>query len=276
MQSKSWISLVLFFALFITFSCDKDNEEIALTEEEQSAYEAELSTESYFDVVESITTSAVQYADANAGGRLAENSDPELVCATIELLPDNNKIVVDFGDGCTGPDEKVRKGKVIIEYVGDWLTQGGLVTTILQDFYVDDIKVEGTRAVTTTGFQNMTLTQSVQISGGKVTWPDGTFITRKSTRTHRLIFGDQLSDIVLEVEGTAEGTTRTGIEYTSMTVEPLVFKAECFGHSMYVPASGITAITVTDLPQITVNYGDGACDGKLTIEMQRGKKEVTL
>jgi hypothetical protein len=77
------------------------------------------------------------------------------------------------------------------------------------------------------------------------------------------------------VSGVASGKTKSGVEYTAETVEPLVFKSMCRG-TWYIPASGIKTITMPELPVITVDYGDGECDNKFTVIMDRGSKEMTL
>lgn len=279
-QTTKWISFMLSFVLVFFMACNNDNENnLTLTEEEQSAYEAEESTESFFDVVESITTSAIQYSEANAGGRIAESVDPEIACATIIFAGDasSGRVEINFGDGCQGPDGKVRKGIVVVEYEGNWLTKGAVTWTILKDFYIDGLKVEGTRTVTTIAvdLEALVVTQTVKVANGKVIWPDESFITRTSERTHTLKIGETLDDIVLEVSGTAAGKTKSGVEYTTETIEPLVFKSICRGN-WYIPASGIKTITIPELPVITVDYGDGDCDNKFTLIMDRGSKEMTF
>lgn len=279
-QAAKWLTFGLTFILIFFTACNNDEENnLTLTEEEQAAYEAEESTESFFEVVESITTSAIQYAGANTGGRIAESSDPEIACATIlfEGTFNTGRIEINFGEGCEGPDGKVRSGIVVVEYEGNWLTQGAVTWTVLKDFYVDDLKIEGTRTVTTKAFDQaeMVLTQTVKIDNGKVIWPDETFITRTSERTHKLKVGESFSDIELEVSGVASGVTRAGYEYSAETVEPLIFKSACRG-SIYLPASGIKTITIQELPVITVDYGDGTCDNTFMVIMERGKKEITL
>jgi len=279
-RTISYITLLLAFSLVLFTACNKDGENnLQLTEEEQSAYEAEESTESFFDVVESITNSAIQYSEASAGGRITIGTDPEIACAAIVLsgTTESGRIELNFGEGCTGPDGKTRKGTVVVEYEGNWLTQGAVTWTILKDFYVDGLKIEGTRTVTTKAvdLEKLELIQSVKIDEGKVIWPDGTYITRQSERTHKLLIGENWTGIQIEVSGVASGITRAGVAYSAVTEEPLVFKTECRG-SAYIPASGIKVITIPDLPLITVNYGDGACDNKFTIIMDRGSKEIAL
>jgi hypothetical protein len=278
-QTQKMFSFMLSLVLIFFMACNDDNENnVTFTESEQSAYEAEESTENIFDVVESITLAAMDFSDASSGGRLAVFQNPETDCAEISITlgDEMNTVVIDFGDGCEGPDGKTRKGKVIVDYKGNWLMEESLVTTVLQDFYIDGIKVEGTRVVNSLGFENNTLTLGVQIIGGKVTWPDESFLTRTSTRTHKLIIGQSLDEIELEVTGEAAGVTREGIEYVVETVEPLLFKGSCRGNTIYLPVSGIKTITIPELPVLTVDYGAGDCDNKITVILDRGSKEITL
>lgn len=278
-QSLKWFSFLLVFGLIFFMACNEEGEDVTFTADEQSAYEGEESTENLFDVVESITNSAINYSDeANAGGRIAETTDPEIACATIAFSGDasSGSVEINFGDGCEGPDGKIRKGIVTVTYVGNWLVQGSTVTTSLSGFYVDGIKVEGTRTVTSLGYSNSVLSLKVELAGGKVTWPDATFLTRSSTRTHKLTIGQTLDDFVLEVTGEAAGITVDGIEYESQIVEPLIFKSACRGNTIYLPVSGTKTITIPDLPLLTVDYGEGDCDNSFLVILDRGSKEITL
>lgn len=266
-------------AFLLFTACNNDGEnDVTFTQEEKLAFEGEVSAESVFEIIETITNSAMDFAGENEGGRLAVSNDPEIACATISFVQGElaNKIMLDFGDGCEGPDGKLRNGKISVEYTGGWFSQGSIITTILQNFYVDGLKVEGTRIVTSQGINSGILSLSVQISGGKITWPDGQFITRESTRTHKLMLNDALTAIELQVTGTASGVTRDGIEYEVATVEPLVFTTSCNGNAVYLPVSGIKTITVPELPVFTINYGDGDCDNKFTVIINRGSKEISL
>jgi len=175
-------------------------------------------------------------------------------------------IQINFGEGCEGPDGKVRKGIVEVVYDGHWLEPGATVTTTTNNFYVDGLKVEGTRVLENISATMNELKYSVVVTGGKITWPDATFITRVTDRVHTILFGDSFEDYVLEVEGTAAGTTRLGTAYESATLEPLVFKSSCRG-AIYLPVQGIKTIDVPDRRPITVNYGSGDCDNSFTVSI---------
>lgn len=274
-----WSTFLLSFVFIFFMACEEDIESnVNFNEDETSAYEAEETAENLFDVIESITNSAIKYSEANSGGRIAVDNDPELACAEIifDGAKESGRLVINFGDGCEGPDGKVRKGIIVVEYEGHWLVRYSKVYTVFEDFYVDNVKIEGTRIMTNVSVDLKALVFSVEIREGKIIWPDGTFLTRQSERTHTLTFGDSIDDFELKVEGRASGKTRLGVEYTSQTVEPLVFKSSCKANSIYLPVSGVKTITIPEKPVITINYGEGDCDNKFMISIGKSSKEVTI
>ena len=162
----------MFSFVFIFFmACEEgDESNINFEEDETSAYEAEESIENLFDVVESITNSAIKHSELNSGGRVAESTDPELACAEVGFngTRESGRLLINFGDGCQGPDGKVRKGIIVVEYEGHWLTTGSKIWTVFKDFYIDDIKVEGVRKMTNTSLDLESLVYTVEITDGKV------------------------------------------------------------------------------------------------------------
>ena len=273
-----WSGFLFALSFLFFISCDSTKNDVIFEQDEQSAYEAEEVTEHLFDVVESITNSAIQYYGTNSGGRLAQNSDPELSCATVAFSGDvqSGRLEINFGDGCIGPDGKTRKGVIVVEYTGHWAIKDSEIFTVLQDFYIDDIKVEGTRILTNVSLDATALVYTEEIINGKIIWPDETYLTRMSDRTHTLIFGQANDIFELQVEGTASGTTRLGVTYETETIEPLVFKTSCRLNSIYLPVAGIKTITIPEKPAITVNYGNGDCDTKFTVTIDNESKEVIL
>ena len=65
-------------------------------------------------------------------------------------------------------------------------------------------------------------------------------------------------------EGSIEGTTREGAEFTTTIIKEIVFKRGCNGRHAFVPVSG-TVDVVTGGVSSTIDYGDGSCDKDFTI-----------
>ena len=283
-KSQRWMTFFSSLALFFFMACESvdDDSGVQFEEDEQAAFEAEESAENFFDVIESITTSAIKYSDANSGGRIAENSDPELACATVTFEGDSQsgRVEIDFGEGCQGPDGKTRKGSIVVEYEGHWLEKESKIWTVLKGFSVDNVQVEGTRILTNVSVDLESLVYTVEIVGGKITWPieegDDVSMTIESDRLHTWIFGDTLDDFELHVQGQASGKTINGLSYSTVIDQPLVFKSSCRGNTIYLPASGSKTITIPEKPVINVNYGTGDCDNKFIVTIENKEKEVSL
>ncbi len=276
---RSGISTFLLSFVFIFFiACQNESEKagLILDDEEKSAFEDEETAENLFDVVETLTNSAIRQSEISTGGRISKLIDPELSCAKVTFSGDkqSGRIKIDFGDGCEGPDGKIRKGIIIVEIEGHWLAQGSVIYTVLKGFYIGNIKIEGTRILTNVSLDLEALVYTVEIIDGRITWPDETYLTRESDRIHSWKFGKGFDDFELQVEGEASGRTRLGIEYTSKTVEPLIFKSSCRENTIYLPSSGIKTINVPEKPVITLDYGMGECNSNIDISIGENKDKV--
>lgn len=274
---KTINSLLLSGMMIMAFSCNTDDENV-IEPDDKSAYEGEEFTESMFEAVESITFAAIDFAEANSSGRIATNNDPEIACAeiTFDGSMESGYIKIDFGTGCEGPDGRVRKGIVEINYTGFWLQQGSAITTTLTDFYIDELKVEGTSKLMNMATTLSQIIYTQKITNGKVTWPDNTFLTRTSDWENTIAFGSSFEDYVLEVEGTASGTTREGVAYESKVIEPLVFKSNCIGSVIYLPVEGIKTINIPDRKEISLDFGSGDCDNIITVSIGKYSTNVTI
>ena len=276
---QSLFSFLMIAAVLFFSACSEDEPSISLTEQEKSDYESEQAAENLFDAVESITNSAAQY-NASSGGRIAQSEDKEIACAEISII--ENQLTINFGEeGCVGPDGKTRKGKVIVIFEGTWLTTDFIITTTLKDFYIDDVKVEGTRYEMNKGFnqETSTWTNEVKIKEGKVIWPNETFATRESVRTHEFSFNTETKEFELTVEGEAAGTNVLGDYYESNITEPLVFRSSCLLEGKYLPSSGTSKITFPENEEksdVSINFGSGDCDNKFVVEVERGSVEVEM
>lgn len=279
-----WMTIFFSFTLVFFMACENtgDDADVIFQEDEQAAYEAEESAENFFDVIESITNSAIKYTETNSGGRIAESDDRELACAVVSFEGDkqSGRVEINFGDGCVGPDGKTRKGIIVVEYEKHWLVKDAKIWTVLKEFSIDDVSVEGTRILTNVSVDLESLVYTVEIVEGKITWPveggDDVSMTIESDRLHTWIFGDSLDEFELHVQGEASGKTKTGLSYYTVIDQPLIFKSACRGNTIYLPTSGSKTITIPEKPVININYGNGECDNKLTIMIENQEKEITI
>lgn len=286
-------ALLAFSMAAFLVSCGEDEDTLASADQQSVSSEASL--DSYFEDAEDISSSVSFAADEDLGGRQAgsiKERDNRLSCATITIKKQNDAnadtIVVDFGvEGCTDPKGNVRKGKIIIVYSGNRATVDSEITTTFDGFYVNGIKVEGTRSVSVYAIDNTSITHYITLTDGKLSWPDGSTASRSASHYRKWVHNatplNILDDQVIllsgeDTPGTATGENREGVAYTMQITEDIVFKTSCWSTGKYLPASGEKILVVgSNVPrQITVNYGSGDCDNTITVTINGQSRTVTV
>lgn len=176
-----------------------------------------------------------------------------------------NTITIDYGtDGCAGPNgQHILKGKIIITQTDGMFAAGAERSKTFDNFYVDDVKVEGTKSWKNNGTDaagDWSYTKNADMT---LTYDDGTSTTWAHTHTSTLVQGGNTLthwDNVWSTTGSSSGVNRNGVAYTSTIVEPLIKKATCRWIS-----EGKIEFT-RDGNTSSLDFGDGTCDrfGTLT------------
>jgi hypothetical protein len=184
-------------------------------------------------------------------------------------------VTVDFGTGCSGFYDNTRSGRIIIEITGPRLETGTKRTITFEDYYFNGIRVEGTKVIENTGYnENENLVCSVTLTGGKLTLPDGKTIERSVVHQREWIAGfltRNIWDDECLITGTASGTTLEGVAYTNTITTALDWKRACF-----FIVSGVVKIEREGKPEVEINYGTGDCDAKAVVSREGESKEIIL
>jgi len=187
------------------------------------------------------------------------------VIVTVDTLGSLKTVTVDYGiSNCECNDGKLRRGKIVTTFTGSYFSEGTVITHTPVDYYVNDIKIEGTKTV-----QNMGLNSlgrpffNVQIDGTG-TFPNGDVVSYTSTRVRTWMVGFTTPfnryDDEYDITGTAQATFSTGGGYTAETLSPIKIKVGC-----PFPVSGQLKIVPQTKPERTFDYGNGACDQSFSI-----------
>lgn len=281
-------------ALFFLASCQDDK--IDFSGSDSQNVENEAVSDAYYEDADDMSGIAMS-SDATTltGGR--ESSDgrkftvkisdlaKRFDCATVTFETDPTSsvevpkgiITIDFGAGCTDAKGNVRKGKIIINYTGRRFLPGSTVVTTFADYFINGVKIEGTRTVTNkSGSLEANPIFTIEVKGGKATWPDATFATREASRTREWKRGNTPNLDQWIVSGAASGTNRNGRSYQMEITKPLVYKRECaISDRVFIAVEGTKVLTV-ESKQVTIDYGDGACDKLVTITVNGKSKEVEV
>lgn len=166
-------------------------------------------------------------------------------------------VTVDFGDGITGRNGWVRKGKIVIDIYGRYKTEGSKRTMTFVNYYVNDNKIEGTHIVENLGFDSteMCYNFSVLVENGIVTTPEGKQITWESERNRRWIAGYDtpglnVFDDVYEITGEAHGINSEGKTYSKTITEALLVQVGC----PYIQEGKLT-VSIDNSDDVIIDYG---------------------
>jgi hypothetical protein len=257
-------------ALNLFMACSNDDAEPDFSSDDKEGANVDAAEDYYFDDTDDMAFEAFTEEEAE-GGRIA--TDARLACAirTHTGTKDNGTLRIDFGDGCTGPHGNVRKGAIVITHAGHWNTVGTYWTITFDNYSINDIKVEGIRTVTVTVVTDTLITHEIELTGGKLTWPDGRTATREASRKreYERHADDHTLDRLL-IDGSAEGTMRNGNLYSIEIIETLVYSRACAAAGVMIPVSGKKLIK-HGLREVTVDYGDGTCDNIVTLTNKNGR-----
>jgi hypothetical protein len=192
---------------------------------------------------------------------------------TADLWP---KIVtVDYGTSCTGINDNVRSGKIVIEVTGPRLQQGSKRTITFVNYYFNGIKVEGTKVLENMGYNsNQNLVISVKLTDGKLTLPDGTTIERTIDHQREWIAGlltKNIWDDECLITGTSTGKNIDGVSYTNTITTALHWTRAC----RFI-VSGVVNIQREGKDPVQLDYGSGDCDSKAVVTKDGVSKEILL
>ncbi len=276
-------------------SCNKTDDSILSATDSQNLSSEEVS-ESFTDEANDVSNVAVngitevEYAGSRTEGELSnslKDLDDRLKCATVTITrtPNSTKdnpsgsILIDFGAGCTDARGVVRKGKIRVAFTGKRFFPGSTITTTFEDYFRNEVKVEGTHTLTNaqaTLLSNPKFT--VRIVGGKITFGDGKTVTREQSFTREWLraTSPNADKWVILKGSAASGKNRNDKTYTMEVTADLEYSRACaVSNKVFIAVKG-TKVFTTDSKIFTVDYGTGACDNDITVTVNGATKTITV
>ena len=273
----------LFFSIaalsIIMVACEKNND--SLNTDDVNLADDDAVTEAIFDDVFNTADNASQIVETfmskNPGAKgntvVVSDSCPTVI---VEFLSETQRVItVDFGDGCEGLWEQTRAGKITITVDGRRRTEGSSRTVTFDNYFFNGIQVEGTKVTENLGENdNGNVVFSAELTGGRLTFPNDTSVTREFYREREWIAGYDtrvIWDDECFITGYASGTTYRGKTYENTITSDLLWKRSC----RFI-VSGIIEINREGVEPFELDYGDGTCDAKATLRRGDEEKEITL
>jgi hypothetical protein len=270
MKTRTLI-LIMILAGFALTSCQKSKPiEEASIEAADDAVFAEILFDDVFASLE------IASGIAESGLKSAVVDSCPVITTTFPaegLWPRN--IVIDYGTECTGLNDVVRSGKILITMTAPRNTRGSKRTATFDNYFVNGVKIEGTKVVENLGLNNNgNVVFAVSLSDGKMSFPDGKTIEREFGREREYVAGFMTRtpwDDECLITGSATGVNLNGKSYTHTIINALSWKAAC----RFI-VSGTVRFEVEGVEPFELDYGDGECDAYATVSRGEETREIIL
>lgn len=170
-------------------------------------------------------------AEKKANGIAGEKDKSDLLpsCATVTIDSIAKEILIDFGSqNCLCNDGLYRRGKVKMKLTGVWKAIGSSFTINLIDYYVQDMKVTGTKTINILSSGSFSIT----VTGASIETPTGTIswnANRTITHTKGFLTKNTTADDEYEIIGNASGINRKGVGFSVSisNANPLLKRLSC-------------------------------------------------
>lgn len=244
---------------FVLTSCNRqENNTTAEAGEETITQYAEKSVDDVLD-------DYVLRSDSSDFADCAEITD-----SGADIYP--RTILIDFGDGCTGPGGRTRTGIITVELSDAWDAIGSMRTVNFEGYTVSPvwsdlaIGLDGTRtserlANNAEGQPEFTRTIDMTIARGQFT------IEHDFSGVRTWISGYDNPQADENIFGlTGSGTAVRNGEYTIIReiLDTLIFDSSCDQVTQ-----GVIAVT-RPLTSVTIDFGSGACDDEAVVTTANG------
>ena len=271
MKMKKFILFVLSFGLMT--SCSEDG---------VSGFSENLSTTTVVETINSIafeedidnlisesfdlSSNVISARSADAGSdkdtkKFKEDKYGD--CASVVVDEENNTKTITFSQECEGKRGQTRSGTIIVTYSQIQGEIGSFREVSYDDFYLNDVKIEGTRRTEILSTdENGSKTMRTTLNDGKMIYEDGTFKTKSAEMT-RYIHVENDRKQYTTLSGSKSGVSTEGVSFSMEITTPIKFVYNCFGEGQRkrgkVPVQGIK-VTNDGAQTITTDFGDGTCD----------------
>jgi hypothetical protein len=261
-MKKTWFVIFTASALLNLASCNKFNEETQSDSED--VLKMEMNDNDFLTEEEIASTPCgFDYAALLAPCAVvteSSNTFPKIV-------------TIDYGTGCVGQNGLTKKGKIIINVSGDMRVTGNTRTVTFDNFYINDVKIEGSRDAENIGPNNLG-NMVVKITGDITAISSEFTRSRNFTRYREWISGIatcDISDDEFHITGSGTAIGRRGIEIPHSITEKIVLKP---GQCKY-PLSGKVDIG-SATRGVFLDFGNGTCDNIAEATTKRRKKTYQI
>ncbi len=193
-------------------------------------------------------------------------------CAVItnDTLSAPKVVTVDFGiSNCTGPDQKFRRGKIIVRYSGQYPDSGAVHQVYFDNFYENNNLVQGAISITNNTSALSTLIQSLTLNTKILLANSNDSIVWNATRTITSTPSTCNSD-TYQITGMTSGNTIRGRAFTSSITTTIQKQISCTAI-----VEGKITLTPSGKATRTIDFGTGTCDNIVTVKLNNHDYQIS-
>ena len=280
MKTKILILSMVLSVMTISCSKDKNDDNTNITPEEASINsKLDIATDDAIDVISEQETNTYTN-NTNKGAFESPANIYAPACLTVTRNPDFGTALtvgqtvtktLDFSaTGCTLPNGNIVKGQIVISFVYEPNATSHTVTFTFNNFYHNNIKINGTKTYTRTmtpttpnSASHPIVTVNIDLTA---TLPDGRVFTRTGQRVREFIAGygnSTIADDQHSVTGSWTTTFPNTTTQTATITTPLLLKMSCISAQKPIIVQGVITY-VRGSHTATLDFGDGTCDNIAT------------
>jgi hypothetical protein len=268
-------------------TCSKKTEDPFPTDMRQTV-STDAEFESMTNEVDDLVISGLTKADVPTG-RYAAFTDDRIACAKLSFDSTANRVtgsvVIDFATGCTDARGNTRTGKILISWTGGrWFKVGSHTTATFQNYAVNGVSFADNNGSTLHNVSSVSspLTWTIE-SFYNLTWPNQSGGNRIIHQTRQWVpAANSANDKFIVAQSrsaaaAATGTNRYGKTYSSVITTPLEYVRSCvLSNKVLRPVKGVRTITYDSNKAVTMDFGNGTCDGSFTATTAATTRTITF
>ncbi|MBM2815951.1 MAG: hypothetical protein HW421_2713 [Ignavibacteria bacterium] len=284
MKKSITLFSALVFSLMLIFTACKKNvtspvEDSIKSSEDNAIVDGEFS--SVFSFVDAQSETTLGSETLKKGDSPLTPTSKSIILpsgAVVSWDSASKTLIIDFGStNILCNDGLLRRGKIIAVFSGKFKQVNFGVNVSLDNYYVQDMKVTGTKTMTYLG--NYTI--NIVVQNASVTTPTGV-ISWSANRTVKKTAGYDSPLIILDdqylISGNASGKNREGVNFSVVIDQnnPLKKKLSCVKKDF---VSGIITIQNDKGNSLTVNYdplGTEECNKLARVTVNGKSKDIIL
>ncbi|PHS05206.1 MAG: hypothetical protein COA88_12695 [Kordia sp.] len=272
---RKFVVLMLMGVLTLNSCSNEESVITPVSDDSESLIEARQSGE--IDVLSEGVSAVIEEVYTN--DELSSNSRmldavsylPGCVTITTVVTAISKEKTIDFGEGCELPNGHIIKGIIYMSYQKDMTALTKEISVSFQNFYVNEISIQGVKTVFRERSNTNSNPQSTFNVDILVTWPDGAYASRVGERVREWIEGygsGNWGDNVFLITGNRTTTFRNGNIRAGEVVQALRRELAC-----NFLVSGIVELQRNN-NMITLDFGDGLCDNEAIVTLSDGTTHV--